>query len=80
VGGAFGALGFAVDCGAPDGAPGFGAAGAAGESNSGSFALQKGQLIGLKLGDTIFFSHSGQINGPLVVSGGRKHIETSNIV
>jgi hypothetical protein len=40
----------------------------------GSSALQNGQLSGLKFGETIFLWHSGQMSGPDVVSGGRKHM------
>ncbi len=50
------------------------APGAAAGGSVGSFALQNGHTTGLKFGDTIFLPHSGQSCGPVVVSGGLKHI------
>jgi len=45
--------------------------------SGGSAALQNGQVVGRKLGETIFLPHSGHFNGPEVVSGGLKHILSS---
>lgn len=71
--GADGAPGVPGTLGAP-GAPG--APGTLGAADAGASkgALQKGQVTGTKLGDTIFFPHEGQMSGPEVVSGGLKHI------
>lgn len=66
--GGFGEPGAAGALGAP-GAPGVGAA-----PSGGSGALQNGQFTGRKFGETIFLPHSGQTNGPDVVSGGLKHM------
>jgi hypothetical protein len=42
--------------------------------SGGRAALQNGQVVGRKLGETIFLPHSGHFSGPEVVSGGLKHI------
>ena len=63
--------------GAPgvEGAPGLVGAAAVGAAPSGGRgSLQNGHATGLKFGDTIFFPHEGQTSGPVVVSGGLKHI------
>jgi len=48
--------------------------GAKGSGSEGSGALQKGHATGVKFGETIFLPHSGHISGPVVTSGGLKHI------